>query len=211
MPLDLATLLALAPTCAPAVAPRTLLAVARAESGFDPYAIGVNGAPPLRVKARTPSEATTAARALLAAGRDIDLGLGQINVRNLTALGLDLEGAFDPCRSLAGSARVLRADYRRAAPDLGREQAALRTALSYYNTGHPGSITTLHADSAALAFEQLTLLVKESEGGRDLSRDDIRGLLHRLVDVVVQMQRVDGRFRVTEVWYEPLRKRALAA
>jgi type IV secretion system protein VirB11 len=83
--------------------------------------------------------------------------------------------------------------------------------LRNVNSGHPGSITTIHADSAALAFEQLTLLVKESEGGRDLARDDIRALLHLLVDVVVQMRRVEGRFRITEVWYEPLRKRALAA
>ena len=83
--------------------------------------------------------------------------------------------------------------------------------LRNVNSGHPGSITTIHADSAALAFEQLTLLVKESEGGRDLARDDIRALLHALVDIVVQMKRTDGRFRVTEVWYEPLRKRALAA
>lgn len=83
--------------------------------------------------------------------------------------------------------------------------------LRNVNTGHPGSITTIHADSATLAFEQLTLLVKESEGGRDLARDDIRSLLHMLVDVVVQLRRVDGRFRMTEVWYDPLRKRALAA
>jgi type IV secretion system protein VirB11 len=83
--------------------------------------------------------------------------------------------------------------------------------LRNVNTGHPGSITTIHADSALLAFEQLTLLVKESEGGRDLARDDIRALLHRLVDIVVQMQRVGGRFRITEVWHEPLRQRPLAA
>jgi type IV secretion system protein VirB11 len=83
--------------------------------------------------------------------------------------------------------------------------------LRNVNTGHPGSITTIHADSPALAFEQLTLLVKESEGGRDLGRADIRSLLHMLVDVVVQMRRVGGQFRMTEVWYDPLRKRALAA
>lgn len=83
--------------------------------------------------------------------------------------------------------------------------------LRNINTGHPGSITTIHADSAALAFEQLTLLVKESEGGRDLERDDIRAMLRQLVDVVVQMQRVDGAFRVTEVWHEPLHQRAVAA
>jgi type IV secretion system protein VirB11 len=79
--------------------------------------------------------------------------------------------------------------------------------LRNVNSGHPGSITTVHADSATLAFEQLTLLVKESDGGRDLTRDDIRGLLHLLVDVVVQMRKVDGRFRMTELYYDPLRKR----
>ncbi len=83
--------------------------------------------------------------------------------------------------------------------------------LRNVNSGHPGSITTIHADSAALAFEQMTLLVKESEGGRDLARDDIRALLHLLVDIVVQMKRIEGRFRITEVWYEPVRKRQLAA
>ncbi|HEY0435512.1 MAG TPA: P-type DNA transfer ATPase VirB11, partial [Phenylobacterium sp.] len=75
-----------------------------------------------------------------------------------------------------------------------RDEAAF-FYLRNINTGHPGSITTIHADSATLAFEQLTLLVKESEGGRDLARDDIRSLLHMLVDVVVQLRRVDGRFR----------------
>jgi len=75
--------------------------------------------------------------------------------------------------------------------------------LRNVNSGHPGSITTVHADSAALAFEQLTLLVRESEGGRDLPREDVRALLLLLVDVVVQMKKTGGRFRVTEVWHEP--------
>lgn len=80
--------------------------------------------------------------------------------------------------------------------------------LRNVNSGHPGSITTIHADSAELAFEQLTLLVKESEGGRDLARDDIRHLLHMLVDVVVQCRKVEGRFEVSEIWFEPERRAA---
>jgi type IV secretion system protein VirB11 len=92
----------------------------------------------------------------------------------------------------------------------------LRDASAFFylrnvNTGHPGSITTVHANSAALAFEQLTLLVKESEAGRDLHRDDIRHLLTVLVDIVVHVERRGGRFRLAEVWYEPLRPRAVAA
>ncbi|MEO6382190.1 MAG: P-type DNA transfer ATPase VirB11 [Nitrobacter sp.] len=79
--------------------------------------------------------------------------------------------------------------------------------LRNVNSGHPGSITTVHADSARLAFEQLTLLVKESAEGRDLHRDDIRSLLLLLVDVVVQMQKRDGRYRITEIYYDPIRKR----
>ncbi len=81
--------------------------------------------------------------------------------------------------------------------------------LRNVNSGHPGSITTVHANSAEGAFEQLTLLVKESEGGNDLDRQDIRAMLTSLVDIVVQMQRVppgDGqpaRYRMTQVWFEP--------
>ncbi len=87
----------------------------------------------------------------------------------------------------------------------------LRDGTAFYylrnvNSGHPGSITTVHADSCTLAFEQLTLLVKESEGGRDLARDDIRGLLHQLVDVVVQCKRVGGAFRVTEIDFVAARR-----
>jgi type IV secretion system protein VirB11 len=75
-------------------------------------------------------------------------------------------------------------------------------------SGHPGSITSIHAASASLAFEQLTLLVKQSRGGAELARADIKQLLYQLVDVVVQVGR-QGRERVvTEVWYEPTRKRS---
>jgi len=77
------------------------------------------------------------------------------------------------------------------------------------NSGHPGSITTVHADSAMLAFEQLTLLVKESEGGSQIDRADIRSLLIMLVDIVVQMKRLpDGSRRVTEVYFDPRKQLA---
>jgi len=72
------------------------------------------------------------------------------------------------------------------------------------NSGHPGSITTVHADSAALAFEQLTLLVKESEGGAQIDRADIRALLLMLVDIVVQVKKFpDGSRHITEVYFDP--------
>ncbi|HWW22074.1 MAG TPA: P-type DNA transfer ATPase VirB11 [Steroidobacteraceae bacterium] len=75
--------------------------------------------------------------------------------------------------------------------------------LRSVNCGHPGSITSVHATSAELAFEQMVLLVKQSQAGRELSRADIKGLLHLSIDVVVQFDaRAHERF-VKEIWYEP--------
>ncbi|PTX35623.1 P-type DNA transfer ATPase VirB11, partial [Allosediminivita pacifica] len=87
----------------------------------------------------------------------------------------------------------------------------LRDASAFYylrnvNTGHGGSITTIHADSATLAFEQLALLVKESEAGRDLKRDEIKDMLYQMVDVVVQIKKTAAGPRVTEVYFDPRRK-----
>ncbi|MGE5564978.1 MAG: lytic transglycosylase domain-containing protein [Parcubacteria group bacterium] len=137
MVISLPDMQALAATCAPTVAAETLLSVAKVESGFNPLAIGVNGTPRITVRATSVVDAAAKAAALIAQGRSIDLGLAQINSRSLAWLGLTVEAAFDPCRNLAASARVLQDGYERAQPKAAGEQAALRTALSFYNTGHP--------------------------------------------------------------------------
>ena len=82
--------------------------------------------------------------------------------------------------------------------------AELRDDEAYYylrnvNSGHPGSITTIHANSAAAAVEQLMLMVRQSSAGAGLTREDIRGLVFNLVDVIVQMERK----RVTEIRFLP--------
>jgi len=127
----------LAARCAPSVAAETLLAVAKVESGFNPLAIGVNGRPAVQVRASDKADAVAKAATLIAQGRNVDLGLAQINSRNLAWLGLTVEAAFDPCRNLAASARVLQDGYGRGASKGAGEQPALLAALSYYNTGHP--------------------------------------------------------------------------
>ena len=84
--------------------------------------------------------------------------------------------------------------------------------LRNVNSGHPGSITSIHAASAELAFEQLVLLVKQSRGGQELARTDIKQLLYLLVDIVIQFGVEQGRRYIKEIWYDPQRKRrSLAA
>ena len=135
MAISLAAAFALAAQCAPTIAPETLLSVVQVESRFEPLAIGVNGAPRITVAPTSVDDAVAKAGALIAAGRSVDLGLAQINSRNLAWLGLPVEDAFDPCRNLAAAGRVLRGGYDADQASVLGEQQALRVALSRYNTG----------------------------------------------------------------------------
>ena len=133
MVLEFAAVLALAQRCAPSVAPETMLSIVQVESHNNPLAINVNGAPD-PAPARTADEAIRTAEALIRQGRNVDLGLGQINSKNLDWLGMTIADAFDPCRNLAGAAKVLEVGYLSAARQAPQQQA-LRMAFSAYNTG----------------------------------------------------------------------------
>jgi type IV secretion system protein VirB1 len=135
MDLDLDAMIGLAERCAPTVAVSTLLSVVHAESGFKPLAIGVNGPTPRSLYPANVEAAAETATRLIAAGRSIDLGLGQINSANLSWLGLTVADAFDPCKNLAAAARVLATGYRPSDVTPTGRQAALRVAFSRYNTG----------------------------------------------------------------------------
>jgi type IV secretion system protein VirB1 len=58
----------------------------------------------------------------------------QINSANFDMLGLTLEAAFDPCKSVAAGAAILAGDYAGGDTHAG-QQSALRVAISRYNTG----------------------------------------------------------------------------
>ena len=128
-----AAILALASQCAPSVAPETVLAIVQTESSGNPFALNVNGGRQPTRQSNAADAATTAQR-YVAAGYSVDLGLGQINSRNMRWLGLTWETVFDPCTNVAALGRVLTANYNSA--KAGRDpQTALRVALSMYNTG----------------------------------------------------------------------------
>ena len=71
------------------------------------------------------------------------------------------------------------------------------------NTGHPGFLTTTHANSATAAFERIASLIKNSEVGQGLERSEIRRELHQALDVVLYM----AEWKVTEIFYDPIFKR----
>ena len=123
----------LALRCGASVAPSTLASIARTESAFQPLSIndnttGTSGVPATR------DIAIQIASKLLEAGHSVDIGIMQINSANFARLGLTLEAAFDPCKSVAAAAVILVGDYAGGDTHEG-QQAALRVAISRYNTG----------------------------------------------------------------------------
>ena len=71
------------------------------------------------------------------------------------------------------------------------------TFLRAVNTGHPGSMTTVHADSPDRAIEQLALLVLQ--GGTQLRRADVIDYVSSVIDVYVQLDRGAAGRRVSDV------------
>ncbi|MFC4963453.1 lytic transglycosylase domain-containing protein [Alcaligenes sp. GCM10023179] len=126
----------LAATCAPNIHETTLSALVRHESKAQVYAIGINKGKRLAEQPTDYEQAAQIANDLLDRGIDFDAGLGQINVRNWSWLGLTTETVFDPCTNLKAAQTVLTDCYRRALRQSADEQQALRSALSCYNTGN---------------------------------------------------------------------------
>lgn len=110
-----------------------------------------------------------------------DLGEAQVDADTLLAAALRLR----PDRILLGELR-------------GREAFAFLRAV---NSGHPGSLTTVHADSPAGALDQIALLALTS--GVDLGWDKVQTYVSRVIDVVVQLDRTGGTRRVSEVLFRP--------
>jgi type IV secretion system protein VirB11 len=105
------------------------------------------------------------------------LGEAEVSANDLVAASLRMR----PDRIILGELR-------------GEEAFAFLRAV---NTGHPGSMTTVHADSAERAIEQIVLLALQA--GTQLNRDDVRHYVKTTIDVFVQLARVGGERRVAEV------------
>jgi type IV secretion system protein VirB11 len=76
----------------------------------------------------------------------------------------------------------------------GREAFAFLRAI---NSGHPGSLTTVHADTPDGAIDQIALLAMTS--GLDLGWEKIQTYVCRVVDVIVQLERQNGKRRISDI------------
>ena len=107
-----------------------------------------------------------------------DQGLAKVDAQSLLEASLRMR----PDRLLLGELR-------------GVEAFSFLQAI---NTGHPGSLTTVHANSARSAYERLALMVMQ--GGVKLGREEVMDYLKEVIPIVVQLSRRDaGRRVISEI------------
>lgn len=130
-----------------------------------------------------------------------------IVVEDTPEIRLDRKNALGllAVRGELGEAKVTTDDLLQAAlrlrPDrivLGEIRGAEAVSfLRAINTGHPGSFTTVHANSPRGAMEQIAFMVLQS--GLGLSGADTISYARSVIDVVVQLDRKGGRRVITEI------------
>ncbi|CAZ88956.1 putative Lytic transglycosylase [Thiomonas arsenitoxydans] len=142
--------------CAPQIAPVTLAAIVQQESGGNPLALHDNTSGK-SYRPATAAEAARLARELIAQGHSVDLGLAQINSKNLPRLGMGVEQALNPCQNLHAAQAVLMEEWKRSGD--------LRATLSAYNTGKLRS-NPMGATYGARVYEKAGVVVPAIPGGR---------------------------------------------
>ncbi len=103
---------------------------------------------------------------------------GEVTIRDLVRNSLRMR----PDRIIVGEVR-------------GKEAFDMLQAM---NTGHDGSLTTLHANSPSDALNRLETMILMSE--MDIPLKAIRGYIDKALDLVVNVERLsDGRRKVTSI------------
>ena len=133
-----------------------------------------------------------------------ELQLGHENAVGLLATRSQLGESLASSDDLLNASLRMRPDRIILGEIRGREAFTFLRAI---NTGHPGSMSTIHADSPARAIEQLALLVLQT--GTQLRREDVVSYVESVIEIFVQLDRTDGRRRISGIRFNPRIERLL--
>jgi type IV secretion system protein VirB11 len=123
-----------------------------------------------------------------------ELRLPGANGVGLVAVKGELGEARITANELLQAALRLRPDRIVLGELRGAESVSFLRAI---NTGHPGSFSTIHANSLRGALDQLALMVMQT--GIGLSRTDTIEYAASVIDVVVQLSRSGGRRTISAI------------
>ena len=122
--------------CAPKIAQSTMQAIIKTESNSNYLAIGINRGYKLKYQATTLKQAQAWVTYLETNNYNFDVGLGQINIKNIHKYGYKAIDALDPCTNLKIASDILQKNYVHARNQSVNNSTALQKAISAYNTGN---------------------------------------------------------------------------
>lgn len=106
------------------------------ESAGEPLAININGEPvTLPFEELTLEGQVVRVMAEVDAGNSVDIGLMQINTRNIETDADSIARMFDPCMNISKGSEIFMRAYEPARAFYGETELAFQSALSAYNTG----------------------------------------------------------------------------
>ncbi len=123
-----------------------------------------------------------------------EIRLAHPNALGLVAVKGDMGEARLSTNDLLQAALRMRPDRIVLGELRGGEAVSFLRAI---NTGHPGSFSTIHANSPAGALEQLALMVMQA--GLGLSRGETIAYARSVIDVIVQLDRHGGQRQIREI------------
>lgn len=76
--------------------------------------------------------------------------------------------------------------------------------LRAINTGHPGSMSTVHADTPHGAYEQLAMMVMQWGLSAAYPKADLISYIRSVIPIVIQLRRHGGKRCVSEIYFSPM-------
>lgn len=73
--------------------------------------------------------------------------------------------------------------------------------LRAINTGHPGSMSTVHADTPMGAYEQLAMMMQQAGMSSGYSKHDLMSYIQMVIPIVIQLRRDGGKRGVSEIFF----------
>lgn len=122
----------------------------------------------------------------------------QTNAVHLLASRGDQGTANVTIQSLLEASLRMRPDRLFVGEVRGSEAFAFLRAI---NTGHPGSMSTVHADTPLGAYEQLAMMVMQSGLSAAYPKADLISYIQSVIPVVIQLRREGGRRGVSEIFF----------
>lgn len=113
----------------------TMEAIIKVESSGNPLALGLNKGYKLQTQPKTEDQAKLWAEYLEKNDYNFDVGLGQVNIKNIHKYGYKASDLLDPCLNLKIASDILDKSYQ-VASTKNSSAIAIQKAISAYNTGN---------------------------------------------------------------------------